>query len=163
MLAQSELKYRLHYDPQTGVFTWVNPSPKKSKGGAIAGTKHDRGYLMIGINGERHLSHRLAWLYMTGEWPTQQIDHRNGVRDDNRWENLRAATQAINSQNLQTAQRNSTTGFLGVFPWGSSGKRYLARICVDRKYYKLGVFDDPEEAHAAYLSAKRKLHEGCVI
>jgi hypothetical protein len=93
---------------------------------------------------------------MTGEWPTHQVDHKNSVRNDNRWENLRLATNAQNQQNLRKARADNSSGFLGVFP---NKNRWSAQIAINGKSKCLGTFDTPELAHAAYLKAKASIHE----
>ncbi|MCK9994454.1 MAG: hypothetical protein Dbin4_02974, partial [Alphaproteobacteria bacterium] len=98
-LTQSRLKELLHYDPDTGVFTRRVQTSSNARVGDVAGCLHPEGYRHIQIDGKRYAAHRLAWLYMTGEWPTNQLDHLNGVRDDNRWGNLREATHGQNQQN----------------------------------------------------------------
>ena len=100
--------------------------------------------------------HRLAFLYQTGQWPARQVDHINGVRDDNRWSNLRESTNAQNSQNERRARSSNTVGFLGVSRHRSG--RFRARIVVDGKERSLGLHDTPQIAHSAYLSAKRDIH-----
>lgn len=157
------LREFLSYDKDSGEFTWIKISTNgRSRPGDIAGTLGTHGYIAISLLRNHYLAHRLAWFFHYGYWPEKQIDHINGIRTDNRIENLRHADYSLNAQNARASRRNSSTGFLGVFPWGR-GKRFLARICVDRKQIKIGVYDTPEEAHQAYLAAKRKLHPGCTI
>ena len=104
---------------------------------------------------------------MTGHWPTKQIDHKNGERADNAFANLREATQQLNSENLRRARADNKTGYLGVFRHyyihKRDGQRFVACIQVDGRLRKIGLFLTPEAAHAAYLEAKRRLHEGCTI
>lgn len=99
MLTQKRLKQLVHYNPETGVFT--RASCTKRSGGRIGDTIGNRssGYLQVSLDGEQHLLHRLAFLYMTGEFPSEVVDHRNKVRDDNRWSNLRACTRSENEMN----------------------------------------------------------------
>lgn len=106
------------------------------------------------------LRDRMAWLYMTGEMLPREveIDHIDGDRANNRWSNLRLATSRQNSENIHGAHRDSQTGLLGV-SLDRSGARYLARIFVDGKAVGLGVHSTAEAAHAAYVAAKRQLHE----
>jgi hypothetical protein len=111
------------------------------------------------VDGHRYPAHRLAWLYMTGEWPGE-VDHINGKKDDNRWANLRDISHAANSQNVRVAQVNNRCGVLGVKPLRD---KFQARICVARKTIHLGTFLTTSEAHAAYVAAKRELHEGCTL
>lgn len=158
MLTSERLKSLLNYDSNTGVFTW-----SVNKGKIRAGTKADSrnaiGYVQIQIDGENYLG-RLAWLYVTGEWPKFSVDHINCQRADNRIENLRDIPHAANIQNVKRAPKSSTCGFLGV---SRSGNRWRAYINVAGKNKHLGCFATPEQAHEKYLEAKRSLHVGCTI
>ena len=99
-LSRSYLQHMLHYDPLTGVWTWIHPPPhSKIRAGDIAGRITQQGRRQIRLNYGFYYSSRLAWFYMTGEWPKDQIDHINRIKDDDRWENLREATQSQNSYN----------------------------------------------------------------
>lgn len=95
-----------------------------------------------------------------GRWPNHEIDHRNGIKNDDRWNNLRDATHAVNMQNIRRALKSNGHGHLGATRNGSG---YLAQIVVKGKYLYLGTFRTPELANGAYLKAKRELHEGCTI
>jgi hypothetical protein len=161
VISQQELKENLHYDPLTGVFTWLKANSRNSKVGNIAGSLNT-GYILISINGIKYRAHRLAWLYMTGEMPKSMIDHINSVKTDNRFCNLREATNQQNLQNLQKPRADSSTGFMGVGRCNKS-KKYVATITDKGKPRYLGLFTTPEEAHQAYLAAKRKLHPFCTI
>ena len=159
-LTAQRLRELLHYDPETGVFTY-----RVKRGicqpGDVAGSEMKRGNHGMGIDYRRYSSHRLAWLYMTGEWPDKEIDHRDGDPLNNRWENLRLATSAQNKQNQRNPKGNNTSGFLGVFLHGHAkdgSPKWRARIQLDGKGTHLGLFDTPERAHAAYVEAKRRLH-----
>ena len=94
---------------------------------------------------------------MTGEWPVIDVDHKDTVKSNNRWSNLRLATTSENGQNQQSPPSHNTTGFLGVTLYKPTG-RYAAFIKVNRKSRYLGYYTTPEEAHAAYVAAKRELH-----
>ena len=154
-LSQGRLKSLLHYDPDTGVFTWkVSPS-SRVRPGDRAGSKNGRGYIRIMIDTKHYMTHRLAWLYVYGVWPVDKIDHINGDSLDNRICNLREATQAENMQNI-TVSASNTTGYLGVSPVMS---KYRAQIRVNCTALYLGLFDTPEQAHQAYLAAKAKFHK----
>ena len=155
MLTQARLKEVLHYDPETGVFKWV-VLISNVKAGAVAGSKHNKGYLMISIDSKRYLSHRLAWFYIHGWWPTDQIDHINGVKDDNRLCNLREATPAENARNTGIRATN-TSGYKGV-SLRKEIKKYAARVRHNGRCFFLGYFDCPKEAHAAYCAAAEKLN-----
>lgn len=161
-MSHDELLNSLSYEPETGVFTWkVRPNPRGSqKPGDAAGCVDKRcGYVLIRLFGRLHLAHRLAWYYVTGQWPAQQIDHRDGNKSNNAYTNLRDVSNSLNQQNLRAAKKSSRSGLLGVSP--TENGRYRAYITPRNAPRKaLGTFDTATEAHAAYLSAKRQLHEG---
>lgn len=102
------------------------------------------------------MAHRLAWLYVHGRWPDGLIDHKNGDRADNRFDNLRDVAHRVNMQNLRKAFVSSKTGLLGASPLKDG--RFGAFIKRDGKSKNLGTFDTPELAHAAYVAAKRVIH-----
>ena len=155
MIALDELKSVLLYEEETGRFIWLETRGKARKGG-VAGTPHICGYVHIGIKKHNYLAHRLAVFYMTGEWPKYDVDHINGIRTDNRWANLRPASRSQNMQNQKSARSNNATGFLGVVP---NKKRFGAQIRIFGKTKCLGTYDTPQQAHEAYVLAKRELHE----
>ena len=150
----------LSYDPSTGVVAWrVRLSPS-TQVGKEAGAPDGSGYRRIGIHHKQFRAHQAAWAIMTGEWPTGQVDHKNGDRSDNRWCNLRLVTQSINSQNLHRARSDNRSGFLGVH---RHGPNWAAVIHFNGKRTRLGSYPTPEEAHSVYLERKRQIHEGCTI
>jgi len=166
MLDQDRLKELLHYDPETGVFTW-RVDRGSVKAGSEAGCVHSNGYHLIKVCKKIFYAHRLVFLYMTGGWPSQHVDHINGKKRDNRWFNLRDVDVGMNSQNERSPRVNNKSGFLGVcLISGSSGKPYRAQIGLPGgagKTKNLGRYATPEEAHEAYLAAKRRLHKGCTV
>lgn len=149
-----DLKAHLSYCPETGRFTWLKTVSTKSPAGSIAGYVHYRGYRIIRLKGRRFAAHRLAFLWMTGKLPAQDIDHINGSRDDNRWVNLREASRSQNLENIDP--KTNQSGFLGVTKTRCGN--WTARIMKSGKPYYLGTFYSPDEAGAAYLEAKSKLH-----
>ena len=155
------LREILHYDISTGVFTW-----KVRRGfaqvGMLAGTPDKNGYIAIRINRHSFQSHRLAWFYVRGIWPVGQIDHIDGCKTNNSLDNLRDVTGTENSENLRSATARNLSGVLGVSR-NPRGKPWRAQIKVNRKSIFLGMFNTKEEAHEAYLAAKRKLHAGCTL
>lgn len=156
-LAQNELKRRLRYDADSGIFTWLITPNNYVQAGRAAGAKCTDGYIQISINGRIYNAHRLAWLYITGEWPALQIDHINGVRDDNRFFNLRQATREQNGANQKRADDN-LSGYKGVtFRKDRKAKPWQARIRKDRQCVHLGFFVDPQSAHSAYREAALRL------
>jgi hypothetical protein len=161
MLTHKRLKELLHYDPETGVFTYVKSTANRIKIGDAAGSKHNAGYLAVRIDYKAYLCHRLAWFYVHGVWPKGQIDHRDTIKHHNWIDNLRDVTQSVNQQNQVKASSNNKSGFLGVRLHECG--RYSAQIYVNRSHRNLGYYDTPEEASQAYLAAKRKYHEGCTV
>ena len=160
MLTQERLKELLDYDPETGVFV-RKASRGTAKAGSVAGCMYNTGYIMIRIDSKDYTAHRLAWLYVYGCWPTNQIDHINRVKDDNRLCNLREATQSENNWNVGK-YKNNKSGLTGV-SWHNSTKKWQAQISVNGKLIYLGLFDTPEEGHAAYLKAKAAHHKFSLV
>jgi hypothetical protein len=160
LISQAYLKSLLHYDPLTGIFTWLKDKGHKARVGTQAGS-FSRGWRYIKIDFVKMAAHRLAWLYMHGKFPDGVIDHINGVRSDNRIANLRVADSLINGQNIRRAHARSTTGLLGVSPYKNG--RFKARILVNGEYKNIGHFADKFTAHEAYVAAKRQLHIGCTL
>lgn len=145
----------LKYDPDTGIITWkISPATHIPVGSEAGGT-YDGGYGRIKFNGISHTSHRIAWLLHYKQWPKDQIDHINRVRNDNRILNLREVTNSQNKQNSGVTS-NCESGFRGVT---KSGDKWLARITPSiGKRVTLGRFNSPEEASEAYINAKQQYH-----
>ena len=152
----------LDFDPNTGDFHW-RVDLGTSRRGQIAGGLSSKGYIQIGVGGRTISAHRLAWIHVYGAWPTNCIDHINGIKSDNRISNLRDVEHRVNMQNKRRASgKNKSSGLIGA--WRESGsKRWVSRITVDQKRIFLGSFGTAEEAHSAYVGAKRRLHEGCTL
>jgi len=148
-ITQEYLKSILHYDPLTGIFTWIKHYFKRLVGKQAGGIKQD-GYRNIKINNKEYMSARLACLYMKGRWPLEEMDHKDTNRANDKWENLREATRAENTRN-RNAKITSLIGLKGV-KLTSSGK-YEAAIRRNESYKYLGTFDTPEEAAEAYGKA----------
>ena len=160
-LTQQELKENLDYDPITGIFTRTLSKSGRVKIGDNPGYYREDGYLVISVNGHEYRAHRLEWLYMTGKMPKKLIDNKNGNPSDNWFDNLREATSQQNCQNLTKPRTCNKSGFLGVSLKGIN--KFYATITVSGRQKFLGQFLTPEEAHQAYLTAKRRLHEFCTI
>jgi hypothetical protein len=158
IISQERLKELLHYAPKTGYFTWRTASGRGqpiNRVGQLAGKVNPAGYVRISIDGVRYLAHRLAYLYMTGRWPEQLIDHINGLRHDNSWRNLRDADHVQNGQNVHRAKQGAPLP--GAY-WRPRRNRWEAQLRIAGVHRHLGYHDTPEQAHAAYVAAKRQHH-----
>lgn len=163
ILTATRLRELLHYDSQTGVFTRLVRTSNRAPIGPVLLEPRGTGYLLICVDSEQYMAHRLAILYVQGEIPSlseARVDHINGVRSDNRYENLRLVSAKTNSQNMRKPHRDNKSGFLGV---ARNHKKWSAYIRLDGKNKNVGSYDTPEEAHQAYLNAKRLSHLGCTI
>ncbi len=156
-LTAMHLRTVVHYDPDTGVMTRIKKTCNRVTIGKACGALNTKGYLQVSIEGRLYLLTNLAVLYMTGAWPVGIVDHKNGLKKDNRWDNLRDVSLSVNAQNLKGPKRKNKSGYLGVSP--SHGK-WAANIDLNKKRTNLGRFDTPELASAAYLAAKREMHPG---
>lgn len=162
----ARLRELLHYDPTSGIFIRI----KYGRGeggfyGKVAGTVVSRKgcfYLVINVDYKLYYAHRLAFFWMTGIWPSEKIDHRDGDGTNNRWKNLRDKSQRVNCENKRHARKGNVSRLLGVSRT-TDGKAWRARIGVGYKSIYLGRFSSKRKAHHAYVVAKRKLHEGCTI
>lgn len=152
MITQDRLKELLHYDPEIGIFTQRLRRPRV-RVGDIAGYSESSGYWRIHVDGRKYLAHRLAWLYVTGEWPIF-VDHEDLDKSNNRFGNLRKATRSQNGIN-RSRFPNNTSGFKGV-SFCKRTRNYMARIQVNGSSLFLGCFNKAEEAHAAYVAAAEK-------
>lgn len=162
MITQNHLKEALEYNPDTGIFIWkINPS-MGTKSGSIAGSVNDEGYIKIAYKRKIYSAHRLAWLYMYGSMPEDKIDHRNGIKSDNRIINLRSATHMQNLCNQRKPMSNNTTGYLGV-SYSKKNRKFVAQIRINGRLKYLGSFSKAIEAHEAYLKVKRQVHDFCTI
>lgn len=153
MVTQAHLKSVLSYDPETGEFVWT-AKRRSVRVGGVCGRINRYGYREIGVGGALHQAHRLAFLYMTGEMPPSSVDHINGKRDDNRWCNLRAATQSQNMANVGVRRTNSS-GIPGVV-WDRDRNKWRAQLRIDGRKKNLGRFDTVEEARVAVFTAARE-------
>ena len=147
MLSQKRLKEVLSYDKNTGIFVWINPTSRRVKKNSIANNKN-HGYVSIAIDNKRYRAHHLAWLYVYGKMPSKNIDHINGVRDDNRICNLREATQQENLYNIGLSKHN-TSGYKGVHFHKKTGK-WRAVASVNNYPKHIGLFETALEASLAY-------------
>lgn len=158
MLTAEQLRKLLHYNPETGVFTRMENSTRPDLIGTEAGcVSKTLGYVLISVNCKTYYAHRLAVLWMTGKWPSSQVDHKNLIRNDNSWNNLRLATKKTNGMNRDRPS-NNTSGYKGV-SWYKPYAKWRAYINVDGKQRGLGYFSDIEEARAAYAKAAELHHK----
>lgn len=149
-ITATELRRMFFYDRETGAFY-----RRYAQGGqppwSKAGYTVSKGYKQLKIAGRAYRTCRLAWLYVNGVWPTAQIDHQNRNTGDDRFENLRDVPQTVNKLN-NALYRNNTSGYRGVI---RAGKKWAAQITEHGRCRKLGTFDTPEQASAAYIAARR--------
>lgn len=158
-MSKEAIQKYLRYEPTTGNLWWtaealVKVANKKA-------TAKDRlGYICLKVDGRMFKGHRLAWFFVHGDFPQGHIDHINGNPSDNRIENLRDVSRSVNMQNERGARTHNSTGLLGV---SRNGSGWRSEIRIAGKKKNLGTFATPEQAHEAYVFAKRQYHEGCTI
>ena len=170
-LTQEYLKECFDYNPETGDFVWKERPLHHFKDGRAmkiwntkyaglkSGSLQKRGYIEISLSKKAYTAHRLAWLYVFGEMPKDQIDHINSIKTDNKINNLRESTNSQNAQNkVKCNSNNKSSGMLGV-SFDKRYEKYAAQITVNGKYKLIGRFNNKDDAHNAYLKAKRSLHE----
>ncbi|MFZ2540824.1 MAG: HNH endonuclease [Gallionella sp.] len=161
MLTIDRLKELLDYDHLTGDFLWKKKRNGGYSVGAIAGCKTLEGYWQLRIDNKSYKAHRVAWFFVYGIWP-RILDHIDHDKLNNRIINLREVTTAENGQNQIEAQAGNKNGFLGV-DYHKSSRKFRAHIMTNRKRKFLGSFLTAEEAHEAYIAAKREVHSTCTI
>lgn len=155
MITQKELKEIVEYNEDTGIFTW-KVDKGRAKKGDIAGSPHNNGYKQIRINKKLHLEHRLAWIYVYGKPPKNDIDHINGVRTDNSIKNLRECTRHQNLCN-RTVKVKSKSGIKNVC-WHKQNQTWMVKIQVKGKHIHIGCFKDIELAELVAIEARIKYH-----
>lgn len=153
MITAEELREIVNYNPDTGELRRIKKTSRSAGVGKVMGAKNSSGYLVCTIHKKSYYVHRLAWLYMTGDWPHEIIDHVNRDKTDNRWRNLRAASYSQNGAN-RIASSNNACGAKGVRQ--GSRNRWRAQIGIKGIYYNLGSFDTVEAAEAAYQNAAKR-------
>ena len=146
------------YEPDTGIVRWKKMASSRALPGCEAGSITN-GYRVIRLEGKNYSCHRVGFFLHYGRWPKGFLDHKNGIRHDNRIENLRECQQFENMQNLSAKASlvNKTSRFTGV-TWNKRDKRFKAQIKVRGKKIFLGNFKDEESAHKAYIDGKARLH-----
>lgn len=162
-LTAQRLREVLEYNPGTGEFRQRH-SHRNWPAGRIVGTRDNHDYVKIRVDGRYHKAHRLAWLYHYGVWPGLNIDHINRVKGDNRIENLRDVSTQFNNHNVADARGDNIAGYLGVSKKGDGRFKAVikATLAGHRLQLYLGSYKTPEIAHAVYMDAKRRLHDGAV-
>ena len=150
-VSQERIRELLSYSPETGAFIWIGRADKGMPGKA-AGCPNKKGYLRITIDRRSYYAHRLAFLYMTGTFP-EKVDHRDCDTSNNRWENLRAATETQNHANSPKRIRTKATSPLKGVCWYARVRKWYAQISVGGKNLSLGYFATEAEAHEAYAAA----------
>jgi hypothetical protein len=153
ILTQKRLKELLHYDPETGIFRWRVKHTNRVKIGDIAGWENDE-YIIMNIYSEPYKAHRLAWLYMEGYLPEHEVDHRDRIKDNNKWENLRHVSHQCNMRN-KVVYKNNKSGVTGV-SWHKAEKKWMSYITIMRKLIHLGYFVNLKEAAQARWEAEVK-------
>ena len=153
-LTAEKLRSVLHYSPETGIFTWKVGSANQVKVGDAAGRLLSDGYIRVKVRNIDYLAHRLAWFYVHGVWPTDQIDHINRIRTDNRIANLRDVSRKQNQQNASKRSDNKS-GHPGVI-WHKCVSKWRAHIRHNQKHIHLGCFTTIEEAIAARKAGELK-------
>lgn len=156
MITLQELKSILNYDPETGIFTWLVNKSSNAKVNTIAGSLSIQGYIRISLNDKRYYAHRLAWFYVYGTWPKEQVDHINSNRTDNRICNLREATKSQNMINTKL-RKNNKSGIKGI-SWRKDLKKWHARLTIDKKIICIGNFFNLNDAKLAIENARIKYH-----
>lgn len=165
-LSAARAREVLDYDPLTGVFTRKVRLAQRHQVGDradfVVTSGNAAGYRRVSVDSKRYLAHRVAWLLVHGKWPDGLIDHRNGLKSDNRIDNLRPADHQLNNENKRGPRSDGTSGFLGVH-WEKHASKWRARLVTNGRSIHIGLFDSAEDAHAAYIAAKREIHKGCTL
>ena len=154
LLTSEDVKELFNYNPSTGIFTRCRATCNAVTAGEVVGSKMSNGYLTASRFGKMYRLHRLAWIHYYGEWPDGDVDHINGIRSDNRLDNLRVLSRSYNNLNKSKANSQNKLGVLGVSVCKKS-KRYVAEFKIDGKRYHKR-FDLLEEAEEQYLEWKSK-------
>lgn len=154
-MTHDELLAVVSYCPETGVVTRKVSAGTVPKGAIVGSPGSSNGYLTGQVLGKNVSIHRLVWFYVNGVWPTQQIDHINGVKTDNRIKNLRECDNSANNLNKHGPMANNKSGFLGVHKVQKTG-RYRTSCKVNGVNHNLGFFATPEEASTAYNTFKQQ-------
>jgi hypothetical protein len=156
MINKDILREYFDYNPDTGIMTWIKNPPRGQKVAGNSFGNYSNGYLIGMFKRKMYRVHRLAWMWMTGEWPPGDIDHINGIRDDNRWVNFRIADDVQNQQNAKMPKSN-TSGVKGVH-WHKRDCKWVVNLKIKGKNYCFGAFKDFEFAALVAEEAREKYH-----
>jgi len=157
-ITHARLKELIRYEPETGEFYRIKKT-RNSEVGKVTFSISDGRYARLTVDWYRDYAHRFAWFYIYGVWPSQQIDHINRIKSDNRIANLRDIHVSINQHNVIAPSSNNTSGYRGVtFNHG----KWEAKIAVNKRTIRLGRYCTPSEAFGAYVKAKKQLQIGWV-
>jgi hypothetical protein len=157
--SQEELNQLFYYKDGQLISKYLSTNRKI---GAVVGVKNKYGYLQAKFKDKIFYVHRLIWMLLKGDLNGMDVDHINGIKHDNRIENLRLVSRNENNQNLKKAKINSKTKLIGASFHKPSGK-FIAQIAKNNKVFYLGLFDTAEDAHAAYIAKKKEIHLSCTI
>lgn len=155
-LTVEDVRKAFSYSKKTGILVWKTAcTTNPLRVGTTAGAIDAVGRIRIGMNGRRYLAHRIIWLWVTGKWPEYEVDHRDGVKSNNCWKNLRAATPTQNHYNIGL-KKHSSSGYKGVNK--TPGGKWYAKIRISGKQTYLGTFTTVKTAYTAYCAAAKKYH-----
>lgn len=152
-LSVSRLREIMDYNPNEGTFIW-RVARRGVRAGATCGRISVHGYREIGVEGTLYRANRLAWFYVTGNWPQGVVDHVDGDKANDRWSNLRDCSQSQNMGNMAAKRINNTTGHRGVV-WDKARGKWRAQICVGGAKRNLGRFSELDAAKQAYANAHK--------
>lgn len=153
-ISLDRIRELISYDPESGDFTWLVTTGKKVKGDKAGGVS-EHGYCRVKLAGTKYMAHRLAWAFIYGVFPENEIDHINGIRSDNRKVNLREANRSTNIQNLNSSRKDNKLGVLGVH---QIGVKFISQLQVMGVKVHYARHNTLEEAELAYKEAKDKYH-----
>jgi hypothetical protein len=152
----TRLRELFRYDAENGELIWEMRVSNAVRSGTVAGCRHRSGYWVVTMRGVQFLAHRIIWAFMTGAWPKEEIDHMNGIKDDNRWTNLRSCTRSENDQN-SFRQCNNRSGYKWVFQRGGRSS-WIARVQSNKRIVVKQGFKTKEAAYLAACEIAKELH-----
>ena len=159
---REQITDHLRYVKKDGLLYWRKAPGNRAKVGDLAGSVSPYGYIVVGLLGMKLFRGHIVWFLEKRQWPTLKLDHKDTDRLNDRIANLRDVPQKWNNQNLRSAQKNNQSGLLGAY-WDQARHLWFSSIKVEGRTLALGRYPTAEAAHAAYLAAKRKFHEGSTL